>query len=66
MVQGGNTDLKNLTLLCRYHHTHFLGSGWTCHINADQLPEWRPPKWVDPAQKPLINDRIRAARTPVG
>jgi hypothetical protein len=59
-INGGNTNLNNLTLLCRYHHTHFLGSGWTCAINPDGLPEWRPPKWVDPAQKPLINERIRA------
>jgi len=22
-ILGGNTDLNNLTLLCRYHHTHF-------------------------------------------
>jgi hypothetical protein len=23
-ILGGNTDLNNLTLLCRYHHTPFL------------------------------------------
>jgi uncharacterized protein DUF222 len=23
-ILGGSTDLENLTLLCRYHHTHFL------------------------------------------
>ncbi len=23
-IDGGPTDLNNLTLLCRYHHTHFL------------------------------------------
>jgi len=26
-ICGGNTDLDNLTLLCRYHHTHFLQKG---------------------------------------
>ena len=44
---GGPTDLDNLTLLCRYHHTHFLQKGWTCRINADELPEWIPPWWID-------------------
>jgi hypothetical protein len=62
-INGGKTDLTNLTLLCRYHHTHFVGSGWTCHINTDGIPEWRPPRWVDPQQQPLINNRIRATHT---
>lgn len=59
---GGTTDLNNLTLLCRYHHTHFVGHGWTCQITRG-VPAWLPPKWVDPEQRPLINDRIRANHT---
>jgi hypothetical protein len=51
-ILGGNTDLNNLTLLCRYHHTHFLRKGWTCRMNPDGLPEWTPPKWIDPEQRP--------------
>jgi hypothetical protein len=42
-ILGGLTDLDNLTLLCRYHHTHFLQNGWSCRINTDGLPEWIPP-----------------------
>lgn len=57
-VDGGLTDLDNLTLLCRYHHTRFLGKGWTCRMNADGLPEWIPPRWQDPDQAPLLNVRI--------
>ena len=53
------TDLDNLTLLCRYHHTHFLQKGWTCRINTDGLPEWIPPWWIDQHQRPQINARIR-------
>ena len=34
--------------------------GWTCRINPDGIPEWRPPRSVDPDQKPLINTRITA------
>ena len=58
-ILGGLTDLDNLTLLCRYHHTHFLQKGWTCRINAAGLPEWIPPWWIDQQQRPQINARIR-------
>ena len=62
-IDGGGTDLDNLTLLCRYHHHNFLARGWDCAINADGLPEWRPPAWLDPDRRPLINTRIRADLT---
>ena len=62
-IVGGLTDLNNLTLLCRYHHTHFLQKGWSCRINADGLPEWIPPRWVDHDQRPQINARIRRINT---
>ena len=58
-IAGGRTDLDNLTLLCRYHHTHFAQRGWTCRLNEAGLPEWTPPRWVDPQQRPLLHDRIR-------
>jgi hypothetical protein len=48
-----------MTLLCRYHHTHFLQKGWTCQMNADGLPEWIPPWWIDQQQRPQLNPRIR-------
>jgi hypothetical protein len=59
-IEGGATDLNNLTLLCRYHHHNFHMRGWTCGINSAGIPEWRPPKSVDRNQKPLINTRIDA------
>ena len=59
-VTGGLTDLNNLTLLCRFHHHNFLTRGWQVKLNADGIPEWRPPRWVDPNQKPMINTRIQA------
>jgi hypothetical protein len=60
-VNGGETNLDNLTLLCRYHHHNFASRGWTCRMNSDRLPEWIPPSWVDRQQVPLLNNRIRAA-----
>jgi hypothetical protein len=62
-ILGGLTDLENLTLLCRYHHTHFLQKGWTCQMNADGLPEWIPPRWIDQDQQPHINTRIKRINT---
>jgi hypothetical protein len=62
-ILGGPTDLDNLTLLCRYHHTHFLQKGWSCRINADGLPAWIPPRWIDQDQQPHINARIQRIKT---
>jgi hypothetical protein len=57
---NGPTDFRNMTLLCSYHHRHFLNRGWQVQINPDGLPEWIPPRYLDPEQKPLINNRILA------
>jgi hypothetical protein len=57
-IAGGLTDVRNLTLLCRYHHGNFVRHGWTCRLNAAGVPEWIPPRWIDPEQRPLTNRRI--------
>jgi hypothetical protein len=62
-VDGGRTDLDNLTLLCRYHHHNFAARGWSCRLNLDGIPGWLPPKYVDPDRRPLVNTRIQAALT---
>jgi Domain of unknown function (DUF222)/HNH endonuclease len=62
-ILGGATDLDNLTLLCRYHHVHFLQKGWNCRINSDGLPEWIASWWIDRQQRPQINARIRRIHT---
>ena len=59
-ADGGLTNLDNLTLLCPYHHHHFARHGWTCTLNPDRVPEWRPPRWIDTTQTPLVNTRITA------
>ncbi|WP_161605941.1 HNH endonuclease signature motif containing protein [Microlunatus speluncae] len=58
--QNGLTNLRNLTLLCSYHHRHFLDCGWQVRLNDDGLPEWIPPRYLDPDQTPMINNRILA------
>lgn len=60
-VDGGRTDLSNLTLLCSYHHHNFAGRGWVCRL-VDGLPAWVPPRWVDREQRPQLNARITARR----
>ena len=57
-ADNGPTDLDNLTLLCTYHHHHFQQAGWTCEINPDRLPHWRPPAWIDPHRRPILNPRV--------
>ena len=58
-----NSETRNLTLLCRYHHHNFASKGWDCRINGDGLPEWIPPWWIDRTRTPLINTRIRSTLT---
>ncbi|WP_409495036.1 DUF222 domain-containing protein [Amycolatopsis sp. cmx-11-12] len=52
----GDTDLHNLCLLCRYHHLVIHGlSGWQVRMAADGRPEFVPPQYLDPLQKPRRN-----------
>ncbi|MEP6853218.1 MAG: DUF222 domain-containing protein [bacterium] len=52
--EGGPTTVANLTLLCGHHHRSFEAAGWTCDMR-DGVPWWRPPRWVDPEQRPRRN-----------
>jgi 5-methylcytosine-specific restriction protein A len=49
---GGETKLDNLVMLCAVHHREIHSSGWTVRIASDGLPEFRPPAWIDPLQRP--------------
>ena len=37
-IDGGDTDLDNLTLLCRYHHHNFAARGWDCPHQRRRTP----------------------------
>jgi hypothetical protein len=51
---GGLTSLDNLVLLCRRHHRILHHPEWTIRMR-DGMPEFIPPKWIDPQQRPLRN-----------
>ena len=55
---GGPTDLDNLALLCGFHHQRFARHGWSSEQLGGRV-WWRPPKIIDPAQKPILNTRFR-------
>jgi hypothetical protein len=48
---GGPTRLDNLVMLCRVHHRQIHSTDWTVRIR-DGLPEFIPPPWIDPGQRP--------------
>ncbi|NKT42159.1 DUF222 domain-containing protein [Rhodococcus hoagii] len=52
-ADGGPTDLDNLVLLCRYHHTLLHHSHWEVHMGPDRKPWFTPPSTVDPHKKPI-------------
>jgi hypothetical protein len=56
-ADGGATDLDNLVLLCVFHHTSVHHRGWDVRIDADRLPTFIPPAWVDPDRAPRRNNR---------
>lgn len=57
-ANGGKTDLPNLTLLCPFHHARFARHGWSAEYKRGRV-WWRPPKIIDPEQKPILNTRHR-------
>ncbi|MDN5855007.1 MAG: HNH endonuclease [Actinomycetia bacterium] len=47
----GPTEIDNLVMLCKAHHRQVHHTEWTVRIR-DGLPEFVPPKWIDPRQVP--------------
>lgn len=59
-IDGGETNLDNLVLLCGYHHRVVHHNGWDVVISADdRLPTFYPPRWIDPDREPRRNNRPR-------
>ena len=49
--RGGETTLSNLVMLCKVHHRQIHFTEWVVRIR-DGLPEFIPPKFVDPTGTP--------------
>ena len=47
----GETALSNLVMLCAAHHRQIHSTEWIVRIR-DGLPEFIPPRWIDPDQRP--------------
>ena len=52
---GGATTVDNGVLLCGHHHRLIERRHWEIIIAGDGIPEFRPPPWTDPHQRPLRN-----------
>ncbi|HSV67380.1 MAG TPA: DUF222 domain-containing protein [Mycobacteriales bacterium] len=58
-VDGGRTDQNNGVLVCGHHHRAIHHNGWDVRIAADGLPEFIPPRAVDPDRRPIRHHRHR-------
>jgi len=53
-----------MVLLCSTHHDLIHHSTWTVQISGDGLPEFIPPRFIDPQQRPRRNPVHPAIPTP--
>jgi Domain of unknown function (DUF222)/HNH endonuclease len=63
-AHGGSTSVGNCVMLCRVHHREIHATDWVVRIAADGIPEFVPPRWIDPSQAPRRQphhdlDRVR-------
>ncbi|MGH3824452.1 MAG: hypothetical protein ACRDRA_16710 [Pseudonocardiaceae bacterium] len=49
-LDGGQTKLSNLCLLCEYHHTIVHRQGWHIRLDGRGRPEFRPSQGGGPHQ----------------
>jgi 5-methylcytosine-specific restriction protein A len=48
---GGTTSLANCCMLCRSCHRLVHHGGWDVHLR-EGVPEFFPPRWIDPSRSP--------------
>jgi Domain of unknown function (DUF222) len=53
-IDGGETNIDEMCLLCRFHHRMFAKLGWEV-VMLDGVPHWIPPAWLDPHRRPRRN-----------
>ncbi|MER7860780.1 DUF222 domain-containing protein [Amycolatopsis japonica] len=54
-ADGGPTDLRNLVLLCSFHHRLIHHGDWQVRMAPGGIPEFVPPQYLDPLQVPRRN-----------
>jgi hypothetical protein len=54
-ADDGPSSYENGCLLCPYHHAEIHRGHWQVRLAPDGVPEFIPPKWVDPRQVPRRN-----------
>ncbi len=54
-ADGGPTDLRNLVLLCSFHHRLIHHDDWQVRMAPDGIPEFVPPHYLDPLRQPRRN-----------
>ncbi|MEV7550927.1 DUF222 domain-containing protein [Amycolatopsis sp. NPDC089917] len=54
-ADGGPTDLRNLVLLCSFHHRLIHHGDWHVRMATDGLPEFIPPQYLDPLRRTRRN-----------
>jgi len=54
-ADGGPTSLDNTVLLCGTHHDLIHHSTWAIQMSGDGMPEFIPPRFIDPEQRPRRN-----------
>ncbi|TSE00622.1 DUF222 domain-containing protein [Skermania sp. ID1734] len=52
-IDGGETKLDNMVLLCRAHHRMIHRGTWQVFLGEDGHPWFIPPKTLDPDRKPI-------------
>ena len=57
-LDGGETKISNMCLLCEYHHTVVHRQSWHIRLDGRGRPEFIPPRTVDPSRTPL-HDPLR-------
>jgi hypothetical protein len=65
-ADGGSTCLANMALLCSIHHDLIHHSTWTIQMGGDGLPEFIPPRFIDPEQRPRRNPVHPTVPVPTG
>ncbi|MEE2060804.1 HNH endonuclease signature motif containing protein [Rhodococcus artemisiae] len=56
-VDGGDTDLDNLVMLCGHHHRLMHHTDWEVELTEHLRPQFIPPASVDLFRTPIPGNR---------